>query len=167
MLIVYYKVSPDAEYEFMNVNTNEEQIENHLCISTLHFPCNNILILLINLQKHRRIPLQNLRLNHKIHKKRSRLSLARIRADPMVTTRCLVPGTATFNHLHRLIIHLVQERAVDYIGGDGRTSVTVRRGRAIRGVFDQHANGGLSWTIGQFILVGDGGFCQRASSGIF
>lgn len=142
-------------------------MKKQLCIPTLHLPRNNILILLINLQKHRRIPLQNLRLNNKIHEKRSRLRLARIGADPVVTARCLIPGTAALHHLHRLIIHLVQERTVDYIGEDGSAAVTVRRGRAVRGVFDQHANGGFSRTVGQFILVGDGGRRQRASCGGF
>ena len=167
MLIVSYKKSPDTKDELMKCKYIKEQMNKHLCISTLHFPCNNLFILLINLQKHRRILLQDLRINNKIHKKRSRLSLAPIGTDPVVTTWCFIPGTATLNYLHRLVIHLVQERAVDYIGGDGSASVTVRRGRAIRGVFDQHAHGGFSRAVGQFVLVGDGGFRQRTSSGVF
>ena len=53
---------------------------------------------------------------------------------------------------------------MDDIGGDRGASVAVRRRGTVRWIFDEHADDGLSGTVDQLILVGDGGLCHRASS---
>lgn len=131
----------------------------------LHFSRDNILIICVILHKYRwTFLLQSLRVDDEIHKERCRLGLAHIGANPVVTAWCLIPGAALLDYPHRIIIHLIQDRATNHVGGDRGAPVTVRGCRTVRRIFDEHSDNGLSRAVDELILVSDGGRRQRTPS---
>lgn len=130
-----------------------------------HLSSSNLLILCVILYKYRRaLSFQNLRIYNKIHEECRRLSLAHIGANPMMASRGLIPGTAMRDNLHRILIHLIQNRATDHVSGDRSTPVTVRGCRTVRRIFDEHSDSGFPGAVDQFKLVSNGGRRQRTPS---
>lgn len=139
------------------VNVLNEQSPVSSLLLCLHLPPNNLLILLIILDKHRRpLPLQSIRVHYKRHEKRRRLRRTCIHTDPVVTPWSLVPGPALVDSPQRIIIHLDQNRPMQDVSSDRGAPVAVRGSRAVRRIFNEHADDGFAGAVYQAVLVDDG-----------
>lgn len=109
------------------------------------------------------ISLEDIGIYNHICEHNRRLSLARIIADTVMTTRSFVPSTTGGVQLHGIIVHLIMHCATDDVPGNRGRTVAMGGSCAIWRKCNTHADNGLSGAIGEFVLIFQGDLGQRAA----
>lgn len=72
-----------------------------------------------------------------------------------MAARGLEPSAALLNDFHGVVIHLVEQIALENVGGDCGTAVPVRRSHGVWGKVDAQTDNCFSRTVAEFVRVDD------------
>ena len=84
------------------------------------------ILLINNHQTLNTVPIQHLRINHKIRQYHRLLSLTRIITDLVMASRHLMECASRVEDLHRIVVHFVQHAAFEHDDGDKGSGVCMR-----------------------------------------
>lgn len=128
------------------------------CLSHCHLLHHNLEVFLINHNKSERAMLFNdginlLRLQHHRGENARLFRLGGIIADPVPAAWSLIEALASSQHLHRLVVHLVENGAGEHVHGDRGAVVGVRWRAGSGRESDFEADDAFVGGVEEFVLV--------------